>query len=648
MCGITGFLGLPPGDAKTILQAMNDRLAHRGPDDEGTWIDGEVALAQRRLSIIDLSPAGHQPMLSRNGRFALVLNGEIYNYSAIRSKLEQERGSSLELRGHSDTEVLLAAIERWGLARALEEAAGMFALAVWDGVERTLTLARDRAGEKPLYYGVSGDTFLFASELRAFRAFPGFSARIDRDVLAEYLRRGCVPGALAIYEGTRKLPPGTLLVVRPGATLGDLRPIAYWSLREVAADGARAPFRGDAEAAADELDALLAKVVRECMVSDVPLGVFLSGGVDSSTIAAFMQAASDRPVRSFCIGFTEPEYNEADAARAVAAHLGTDHVEHVVTPDDMLAVASIMPRVYDEPFADSSQIPTFLVARIARQHVTVALTGDGGDEVFGGYVRYAYASELWRKVSRVPARARRFASRAALGLSPTAWDRIARPFRPLWRKRVRDGAIGGWVHRSASTFGAASFDEFYLRLISVWDRPEDVVIGATGAAQPVLVEGREDDIAARMMLLDFVGYLQDDVLAKVDRASMAVALETRAPLLDKRVVEFAWRLPTEMRVQGRVGKPLLKAVLHRHVPRSLVDRPKRGFAVPLASWLRGPLRDLLLAELAPEKLAREGHLRPEPVRRAIAEHMSGARDHAGRLWALLMFELWLRENPPLA
>ncbi len=632
MCGIAGFWD-PRGDleaaqAEARATAMAVALAHRGPDDAGVWTDARagVALAHRRLAILDLSPAGHQPMVSACGRYALVFNGEIYNHLALRQELER-RGQAPAWRGHADTETLLAAVSAWGLAAALRASVGMFALALWDRQARNLSLARDRLGEKPLYYGRVGGAFLFGSELKALRTWPGFAAEVDRPALALYLRHNCIPAPYTIYRGIRKLPPGTWLSL--SADAWEAEPAAYWSAREVAERGQADPFRGTDAEAAEELERLLRQAVAGQMVADVPLGAFLSGGVDSSTVVALMQAQSGRAVRTFSIGFTEAAYDEAPQARAVAAHLGSEHTELYVSPAEAMAVIPSLPRLYDEPFADSSQIPTFLVSQLARRQVTVSLSGDGGDELFGGYNRHLWAPRLWRRLSPWPRPLRGLLATALRTLPPTAWDAAFARLGRLLPRSARQRNPGDKLHKLAEVLGAEGPEEIYLNLVSHWKHPGDVVRGvdepATRVTDPA-ARARLEAFESRMMCLDLVTYLPDDILAKVDRAAMAVSLETRVPLLDHRLVEFAWRLPLAMKIRDGQGKWLLRRVLYRHVPRELVERPKMGFGLPLGDWLRGPLRDWAEALLDEARLAREGYFHPRPIR---------------ALWDVLMFQAWL-------
>lgn len=622
---------------------MADRLAHRGPDDSGVWGDAGtgLALAHRRLAILDVSPSGHQPMHSLSGRFVITYNGEIYNHLELRAEL-QASGVRIAWRGHSDTETLLAAIETWGLEETLRRAVGMFAFGLWDRADRRLVLARDRIGEKPLYFGRVDGAFVFASELKAIRALPGFRAQIDREALALYMRHSCVPSPWSIYRAVRKLPPGTWLELKAVDAVEEVK--TYWSAHEVALRGINQPFKGTETEALDEFESRLRRTIVGQMISDVPLGAFLSGGIDSSTIVALMQAESREPVRTFTIGFHETGYNEAEHAKAVARHLGTAHTELYVTPREALEVIPRLPAVYDEPFADSSQIPTYLVAALARQHVKVSLSGDAGDELFGGYNRYLWTNRLWRRLRSVPLWLRAGLARAVHALPPSTWSRLASPVLRLVPAGLRYANAGDRLHRLADILPIPDPQRLYLEFVSHWRRPESIVEEAREPLTTVTDSSqwlKSGTIEQQMMYLDLVTYLPDDVLVKVDRAAMAVSLETRAPLLDHRIVEFAWRIPLAMKIRDGRGKWLLRQLLYRYVPPELVERPKTGFGVPLDSWLRGPLREWAQALLDPQRLRREGLFQPEPILRRWREHLSGRRNWAHHLWDVLMFQSWL-------
>ncbi|HEX7044414.1 MAG TPA: asparagine synthase (glutamine-hydrolyzing) [Burkholderiales bacterium] len=652
MCGIAGFISLTAIRERSIWAArrMADALTHRGPDDAGIWFDLQagVVLAHRRLAILELSPAGHQPMVSACGRFVLALNGEIYNHAQLRRGVERNGTQRVPWRGRSDTETLLAAISAWGVEAALARCVGMFALAVWDRAERRLTLARDRLGEKPLYYGLQHGVLLFGSELKALRAHPAFDAGIDRAALALFLRYNCVPAPYTIYTGIRKLPPGSLLhVTTHGIAAAKLEPAAYWSLRDVVAEGGGREFPASAEEAAEALDRMLREAIAAQMAADVPLGAFLSGGIDSSTVAALMQAQSARPVKTFTIGFHETSYNEAEHARAVARHLGTEHTELYVTPRQAMEAIPRLPVIYDEPFADASQIPMLLLSQLARRHVTVCLSGDGGDELFAGYNRYFWARRVSRAAACMPQRLRAAAADWLVRLPPERWDRIGACANALLPPRWRYSGFGDKVHKLAELARAGSPKEIYRTFVSHWKDPARVVIG--GREPPTLLEdggswSLAPEFEQTMMYLDTLTYLPDDILVKVDRAAMAVSLETRAPFLDHRVVEFAARLPLALKIRAGENKWLLRRVLDRYVPRRLVERAKSGFAVPLDAWLRGPLRDWGEALLDERRLRAEGFFRPGAIRERWHEHLSGRRNWQYCLWGVLMFQAWLEHQ----
>lgn len=656
MCGLTGLLdikGTPDTTLRATVQAMTDSLGHRGPDGGAIWAEGGIALGHRRLAVIDLSEAGAQPMLSASGRFALAFNGEIYNHLDLRSELQQA-GAAPAWRGHSDTETLLAAIEHWGLDAALRRTAGMFAVALWDRRERRLLLARDRIGEKPLYWGWSGGALVFGSELKALRRHPGFDRSVCPEAVAVFLHLAHIPAPRSIHPGVYKLEPGCILEVsddpparppsallRPGDHYGDLSIRRWFDLNAMIDAGHADPFTTEHEAL-EALETTLTRAVHRQMISDVPLGALLSGGIDSSLIVALMQKSSSQPVHSFSIGFADPAFDESRYAAAVARHLGTRHTEMIVTDADAREVIPELPRIYDEPFGDSSQIPTHLVCRMARREVTVALTGDAGDELFGGYNRYFWGPRIWKRLSMLPAPARSLLGRAITGIPVSAWDRLGRLVAPV----VHVARPGDKAHKLAARLQEVrSLDDLYRGLVSVW--PEEEIVrnvpspSATVMDDPLPISLLNDPVG-RMMVQDMRCYLPDDILCKVDRAAMAVALETRVPFLDSEVLALSARLPPAMKLREGKGKWALRQILYRHVPQALIERPKAGFGIPVGEWLRGPLR--LWAEdlLSPASVARDGLVDPAPIRKAWAEHLSGTRDWTPRLWTVLMLMAWLR------
>lgn len=646
MCGLVGFwnpAGQPAAQLKDLVLRMAQAIAYRGPDDAGAWADEQtgLVLGHRRLAILDLSPAGHQPMASADGRWIMAFNGEIYNHQELRAELEAT-DQAPAWRGHSDTETLLTAFAAWGVQQTLKKSAGMFALALWDRAERTLVLARDRLGEKPLYYGWQGNSFLFASELKALKQHPEFQQRIDRAALSLLLRHNYVPAPYSIYQGIYKLPPGTWLELKPGQRATEPKP--YWSLTEVAQRGMNDPFSGSDNEALDRLQQLLGNAVQGQMMADVPLGTLLSGGLDSTLVTALMQSRSSQPVRSFTIGFEEQAYDETAHARAVARHLGTEHTELRLSGQDALDLVPSMARIYDEPFADSSQLPTCLVMQLARRHVTVALSGDGGDEFFGGYNRYIHAPKVWRRFGGLPQPLRQLAAASLTALPSSTINRLAAPL-SRWTGITQAGdkahKLGRRLH------GLHSLDDLYLSLVSEWTDTEPLVIGGT-SAQYLLSDRPNwpelENPVARMMALDALTYLPDDILVKVDRAAMAVSMETRAPFLDRQVVEFAWSLPMNMKIRNGQGKWLLRQLLDRYVPRQLMERPKMGFGIPLDAWLRGPLREWAEDLLSADRLQRDGLLNPSPIRSAWHAHVTGQASCGYRLWSVLMFQAWLEVN----
>jgi asparagine synthase (glutamine-hydrolysing) len=650
VCGLTGFWSLSAAPAQlhggeamaAVAQAMAARLAHRGPDDHGVWVDPArgIALAHRRLSILDLSPAGHQPMLSASGRWVIVFNGEIYNHLDLRRELT-ETGLAPAWRGHSDTETLLAGFDAWGIEPTLRKTIGMLALAVWDRRRLTLTLARDRFGEKPLYYGWQAGTLLFASELKALSAHPAFRAEIDRTALSLLLQHGCIPAPHAIFRGIAKLPPGTTLCIHPDGRAEPPRP--YWSAAQAIAGGLANPFRGSTEEAVEALERLLEDAVARQMLSDVPLGAFLSGGIDSSAIVALMQRRASTPVKTFTIGFDDAAYDEAGHARDIARHLDTDHTELYVSPREALDVIPLLPQLYDEPFADPSQIPTFLVARLARSRVAVALSGDGADELLGGYDRYASVARLWRRIGSIPPGLRRLASSSIASLSPGAWDGVVGPLARLLPSAGSWRVSGDRLHRLAALLRSTSATALYEEL-TLYRKGAGLVVGGDSEVEPPPMPALPPlGLREHMMAVDTLRYLPDDILVKVDRAAMGVSLETRAPYLDHRLFELAWSLPPGCKHRDGETKWVLRQALHRHVPRALVDRPKMGFQLP-DTWLQGPLRNWAEDLLDETRLHQEGFLHAAPVRALWAAHLSGQRQRRHHLWSVLMLQAWVREH----
>ena len=651
MCGLTGFWGIST-DAQVMhshLKSMTQHIHHRGPDSDGQWVDAVagIGLGHRRLAIVDLSPAGAQPMQAVSGRWAIAFNGEIYNHLQLRAELEKTSLAPV-WRGHSDTETLLAGFDAWGIRVTIEKCVGMFAMAVWCRQTQSLTLVRDRLGEKPLYYGWQGQgsqaVFLFGSELKALCAHPAFAAEIDRQALGSYMQNMAVAGTRSIYKGIHKVPPGTILMLCREHP--DLVVTRYWSLENVAALGVANHFTGSATQAVDALEALLKEAVAQQMIADVPLGAFLSGGVDSSTIVALMHKQSPRPVKTFSIGFHEQAYNEAEHAKAVASYLGTEHTDLYVTAEQAMDLIPRLPSMYDEPFADSSQIPTFLVSQMTAQQVKVALSGDAGDELFAGYDRYQLTASLWPKLASMPQPLRKLVAWGLTRFSPDMLNHWAShtPLAKRW------SGVGDKIHKGAGIMGAGSVAELYQGMVAMgWSQPSALVRGMDGDAITLNMPDLPGlNNVQRMMAFDLLNYLPDDILTKVDRAAMAVSLETRVPFLDHRVVEFAWRLPMDFKLgreNGRsVTKWALRQVLYRHVPKELIERPKAGFGMPLEHWLRGPLRDWAEDLLSEARINRDGFLNPEPVRQRWKEHLSGKRNWQHSIWCVLMFQAWLDEQ----
>ena len=652
MCGISGIIG-PSSRSEQVLAAMANAIAHRGPDDMGTWrdTDSPVGFGHRRLAIVDLSPAGHQPMHSADGRLTIAYNGEIYNHLELRHELDSVAPRAW--RGQSDTESLVEAIATWGLEATLQRAVGMFGLAVWDRAARTLSLVRDRFGEKPLYYGWAGQDFVFASELKAIRSLPGFTNPINRDAVQLLASRAYIPAPFSIYRGLFKLEPATILTVTPdsvraprnrpprhGEKNDGISLKTYWSYRQTVLNGLANPMRTSSEAL-DALETALARSIAGQAVADVPVGAFLSGGIDSSTIVALYQKAYPGQVKTFTIGFEETNYNEAAHARAVAAHLGTEHHEHYVGVAEAQAIIPLLPAMYDEPFADSSQIPTYLISRLARQHVTVALSGDGGDELFGGYNRYIFAARLWRSVKYLPRPIRSAIGGTFEAVPPAVWNELVsftggRPphFGHRLRKLLR-------IMRDVR-----GIDDVMGDLIDEWSGDVSPVLGARSL---LLTAGMNMDLPSapdeiKMMYCDALSYLPDDILCKVDRAAMAIGLETRVPFLDHRLAEVAARIPLSMKIQGATGKAILRKLLYRHAPPAMFERPKAGFAVPVGEWIKGPMRDWAENLLDPRRLNEQGMFDAAQVTERWRAHRSGERDSTQALWAILMYQAWSEAN----
>jgi asparagine synthase (glutamine-hydrolysing) len=645
MCGIAGYWNISQSeshDYKTSLATkMISALQHRGPDDSGIWMDSHsgIVLAHRRLSIVDLSSSGHQPMVSENKRFILVFNGEIYNFRDLKRQLED---SGAEFRGNSDTEVILASFCIWGVQASVKKFRGMFAFAVWDQDDQCLYLSRDRIGEKPLYYGLVGDTLVFASELKALTQHPNWTGEIERDSLPLYMRYNCIPAPFSIYRGIYKLLPGTILAFNHPRSA----PVssAYWSAQDTVEKGIEDPLNCTDLQAIEQLHSLLKSAVGEQMLADVPLGAFLSGGVDSSLIVALMQQQSSSPVKTFSIGFDESEYNEATYAKNVSQWLKTEHTELYVSSAQSLDVIKKLPELYDEPFADSSQIPTFLVSQLAKKNVTVSLSGDGGDELFGGYNRYLVGQNIWDKIGWIPTRLRQAAASGITILSPQDWDDLFTKYERFLPAKFRAVLPGEKLHKLSSVLASVDSDSMYLGLTSHWQNPENVVLNSNVSNDfsiDRLSWSTSPNFTQLMMYCDLINYLPNDILVKLDRASMGVGLESRIPFLDQRVVEFSWRIPLSMKIRNGQSKWILRQILYQYVPRDLIERPKMGFGVPIDRWLRGPLRDWAEDLLSESRLTNEGFFSPLPIRQKWSEHLSGKRNWQHHLWDVLMFQSWL-------
>jgi len=646
MCGITGFWSNPArleGNPEHLVRKMTAKLIHRGPDATGIWNDSVkgLALGHQRLAIQDLSPAGKQPMQSHSGRYVIVYNGEIYNARKLRDELEKNSLVPHGWRGHSDTEVLLASVEAWGLKNAVSRFVGMFAFALWDKEEGVLHLARDRLGIKPLYYGKSGNTFLFASELKSLKEHPDFVGEIDRHALSLFFRHNYIPAPYAIYKNFRKIEPGTILSLSAPDVSSESN--TYWNTWENIHSARSSSFSGSYEEAIEELEALLSDSIKLRMLSDVPLGAFLSGGIDSSLVVALMQRQSSRPVRTFSIGFEETSYDEAPFARKIATHIGTKHTEMYVTSKDALGVISRIPEIYDEPFADSSQIPTILLSELTRKHVTVALSGDGGDELFGGYNRYRLADMRLNRIRKFPGFLKFPLQHLIRAIPKQVWDTLYKPFSSFLPNFLRMSNPGRSLHALAQLMRTSDEKEFYLNMISYFEDPSLIVKGMDESETKLTQTAQSEGLSFRewMMAQDLVSYLPDDILTKVDRASMSASLEARVPLLDHRIASFSWGLPLEWKCNESESKIILKDLLFKHVPKKLLDRPKVGFGVPIDQWLRGPLRDWSESLLDERRLRQEGFLNAQLVRSMWQEHLSGKKNWQGQLWSVLMFQTWL-------
>lgn len=651
MCGIAGFLDTSRRCGNHELQhtalKMVNTLHHRGPDDVGAWADAGsgIALGHRRLSIVDLSPEGHQPMRSVCGRYVISFNGEVYNFQELRRELE---GLGYTFRGHSDTEVMLSCISQWGILAAVKRFNGMFAFALWDRQERELHLVRDRMGEKPLYYGWVGKVLVFGSELKSLRAYPGPSMEVDRDSLALFLRHNCVPAPHSIYKGVWKIMPGTIATVSSMNTCCSPKVVTYWSVQAAAERGMAEPFKGSETDAVACLDELLKDTVKLRMIADVPLGAFLSGGIDSSTIVALMQAQSERPIQTFTVGFHESELNEATHAKAVAQHLGTAHTELYVTPEQTLAVIPKLPALYDEPFSDTSQVPTFLISELARRDVAVALSGDGGDELFGGYTRYFWGLDVWNKIEMIPALIRKPVARGIRMLSSELWNNLFRIMDPLVPTSFQFRNPGDRLYMFAEMLNVGKSEGVCVLMGLHWNDASSLVIGASGPPRPVRNSfpwnNHRMHLQEHMMCADMISYLPDVILVKVDRASMGVSLESRIPFLDHRVVEFASQIPLSLKIRKKTGKWILRQVLSKYVPLTLIDRPKMGFGVPIDAWLRGPLREWGEDLLDEKRLLDEGFFHPDPIRKKWNDHIAGTANYEYDLWEVLMFQAWLEHQ----
>ena len=649
MCGFVGYIDGAGSFNNQLIYKMMQPISHRGPNDRGVYIDSQkkLALGHNRLSILDLSDAGKQPMMSKSGRYVIAYNGEVYNYQAIGKELEHY---GIQFQGHSDTEVIIASIEQWGLHQALNKFVGMFAFALWDQQRNCLSLVRDRIGIKPLYFGWMNGTLLFSSELKALRPHPHFKNDIDLNALQLFLKLNYVPAPVSIYKGIFKLRPGCIHEFKFDATMKNCKENEkpYWILSDIIKNAHGQCNHLNEAAIEKQLEDLLKKAIACRLISDVPLGAFLSGGVDSSTVVALMKECSSTTVKTFSIGFYEHDYNEAIYAKQIAQYLNTDHTELYVSSDEARSVIPLLPEIYDEPFADSSQIPTYLVSKLAKTNVTVSLSGDGGDELFGGYNRYYWGNTIWRLIGKVPPSSRNLMTQTLLNMSPSQWNRLFNLLSVSVRKKLIPNNIGDKIHKFAHTmYQTNDSNEFYDRMVSFWHFRENVVIRKSNNndLMPFAIHESHElkDFANRMMLSDMMTYLPDDILVKLDRASMAVSLEARVPLLDHRVIEMAWSIPLSMKIKGNQGKRILKQILYKYVPKHFIERPKMGFGVPIGKWLRGPLKDWAFDLMNEQRLKQEGFLNYQPIIKKWNDHQSGIRNWQDHLWGVLMFQAWLNK-----